>query len=161
MRLSDLAIAALLLVGGAALCIVAYDYPNLPRQAYGAATFPLAIGAGMIVLAGLLAVSALRARTAGGARPPLVALEGWGRHAGSWARLVLTLALVTTYLALSPLFGFLATGSALLFGLMVTFRTPVLHALIVTPIAIAVISWAFGTLLRVPLPRSSLFPGLW
>lgn len=165
MRLSDLAIAALLLIGGAALAIGAWGYPNLPMQAYGAATFPLAIGFGMIGIGAALALADLRARARAGAagapRPPFAALEGWGRHPGSWARLALTLGLVVAYLALAPLFGFLLAGGALLLGLMLTFRTPLLHAALVTPLAIAAVSWAFGSLLRVPLPRSSLFAGFW
>lgn len=151
MRISDAALGVLLLLGGMALIAVAWSFPDLPGQDYGASTFPLAIGVGLVALGASAAWSAYR-----GASAEVLRFEGWGRDAGSWLRLGLAVALVLGYILLSPLFGFLLTGGALLLGLLLTFRAPLLASVIVTPVAILVVWWVFNGLLRVPLPTASI-----
>ena len=159
MRLSDTLLGLLLLAGGIVLAYVAAGYPNLPNQGYGAATFPFVIGLGLAGLGAVMLALALR----DGARrsEPLVALVEWGRSPASWARLVASVGLVLAYVWLAPTLGFLLAGTGLLLGLLVTFRAPPVTSLLVAPLATLVIAWAFGTLLRVPLPRSQVLAGWW
>ena len=151
MRVSDAALSVLLLLGGVALVAVSWSFPDLPGQDYGASTFPLAIGVALFGLGVAAAVVALRA-----GRVTMVRWEGWGLDAGSWLRLAVLLALVVGYILLSPVVGFLLTGGALLFGLLMTFRAPLLVSAATTPVAIVAVWWVFDGLLRVPLPTMSI-----
>ena len=154
MRISDAALSVLLLLSGVALVAVSWSFPDLPGQDYGASTFPLAIGAGLLALGVAGAISAFRAE-----RETAVRFEGWGLDPGSWLRVMVLLALVVGYILLSPLFGFLLTSGALLFGLLMTFRAPLLVSAVTTPVAIAAVWWVFDGLLRVPLPTMNLSGG--
>lgn len=155
MRLGDTVIGALVALIGAVLAIAAWSLPNLPNQAYGAATFPVAIGVGLVALG---AVMAGRGLVGGGGLQ--VALVGWGRAPGAWLRLAATIALVLVTVVLTDKLGFLVTGTVVLFALLVTFRAPLVVAVPLAPVATYVVAWAFGNLLRVPLPRGVL-SGLW
>ena len=158
MRLSAHALGLLMLLGGAWLALAARAYPDLPNQAYGAATFPFVVG---LAMAGLGVAMLWGAFREPGRSGPILTLAGWGRDAGSWMRLTLTVALVAAYVALAPSLGFLLAGGGLLLGLLLVFRVAPLLAIAVTPPAILAVAWAFGTLLRVPLPRSALLAGWW
>ena len=154
MRLTDTAIGLLLLVCGIAVTLAAWAYPDMPGQDYGAATFPLAIGAGMAALGLVSAWTGIRNRQGGASR--VVSLHDWGLVPASWLRLAGVILLVAGYILLVPLFGFLLTGGALLFGLLMTFRAPLLLSIAVTPLAILAVWWVFDGLLRVPLPNAAI-----
>ncbi|UOM34177.1 tripartite tricarboxylate transporter TctB family protein [Acuticoccus sp. I52.16.1] len=155
MRVGDAAIGALVALLGLVVAWSAWSLPNLPNQAYGAATFPVTIG---VCLIGLGAVMTITGITRGDGFS--VAVEGWGRQLSSWLRLLAIVVLVTAFVMLADKLGFLIAGSALMFGLLLTFRANVLVAVVVSPIATYVVAWAFGNLLRVPLPRGIL-SGWW
>lgn len=159
MRISDLVLGILLLLAGVTLALAARSYPNLPTQAYGAATFPFAIGLGLALLGAILIGGALLRGEVRG--QPLVALEGWGRERAAWMRLGLVLGLVAAYVVLSPTLGFLLGAGGLLLGLLLVFRVRLWLALVVTLPAVLAFAQVFGGLLRVPLPRSALLGGLW
>lgn len=155
MRAGDGVIGALAVCLGLALTLGGWSLPNLPNQSYGAATFPTAIG---IALMALGAVMGLTGAARGGGFT--VALEGWGRTPAAWARLGIVVVLVVLYVIFCDALGFLIAGTALVFGLLLTFRTAVLPALLIAPVAAYAVAWSFGNLLRVPLPRG-LLSGLW
>ncbi len=157
MRLSDATIGLLLLACGIVLIGASWGYPDMPGQDYGAATFPLAIGA-LVMALGLASVwSGLRNRQGGANR--VVSLHDWGLVPASWLRLAAVILLVAGYILLVPVFGFLLTGGALLFGLLMAFRAPVLLSIAVTPLAILAAWWVFDGLLRVPLPNAAILTG--
>ena len=157
MRLTDTAIGLLLLACGIALALAAWSYPDMPGQDYGAATFPLAIGALVAALGLVSAWSGLRNGEDGASR--VLRLHGWGLVPASWLRLAAVVLLVVGYVLLAPLFGFLLTGGALLFGLLTAFRAPLLLSVVVTPPAILAVWWVFDGLLRVPLPNAAILTG--
>ena len=161
MRVGDLVLGVLLLIGGGALAFASTAYPNLPTQSYGGATFPFAIAVGFMGLGVAMLISHLAASNRDGAGQPLLALTDWGRVPASWVRLVAILVAVPLYLLLSPSLGFLLAGGGLLFALLLIFRTHPLLAALVAPVAVMAMGWLFGTLLRVPLPRSALLQGFW
>lgn len=155
MRAGDGVIGALAVCLGLALTLGGWSLPNLPNQSYGAATFPTAIGIALMALGAVMGLS-------GAARAGAftVTLEGWGRLPSAWARLAAVLVLVILYVIFCDRLGFLIAGTGLVFGLMLAFRTPVLPALVIAPVAAYAVAWSFGNLLRVPLPRGIL-SGLW
>ncbi|WP_226581680.1 tripartite tricarboxylate transporter TctB family protein [Acuticoccus sediminis] len=155
MRVGDAVIGVLIVILGLAVSWSAWSLPNLPNQSYGAATFPVAIG---ICLMGLGAVMAITGVTRGNGFT--LAAEGWGRSPGSWLRLALVVVLIVIFVMVADKLGFLIAGTGLMFALLVTFRTNVFVALLVSPVATYVVAWAFGNLLRVPLPRG-LLSSLW
>lgn len=159
MRIGDLFIGLLLLAGGAVLALAARAYPNLPNQAYGAATFPFFIGLGLAGLGVLMVAGGLRANGLRIGAP--VVFEDWGRSRGSWLRLGAVIGLVLAYVWLSPVAGFLPAAGVLLLGLMLVFRTPLWLAVLVSVPAVFAFAQVFGGLLRVPLPRSAWTVGLW
>ena len=158
MRLTDTAIGLLLLVCGIALTLAAWAYPDMPGQDYGAATFPLAIGAGMAALGLVSAWTGIRGGHARGIGR-IVRLHDWGLVPASWLRLAGVILLVVGYILLVPLFGFLLTGGALLFGLLMAFRAPILLSIVTTPLAVLAVWWVFDGLLRVPLPNAAILTG--
>ena len=155
MRVGDATIGVLVALLGLVVAWSASSLPNLPNQSYGAATFPVAIGVCLVALGAFMTVTG--AMRGGGFT---VAAEGWGRSGWSWARLVIVVVLVVAFVMLADKAGFLIVGSALMIGLLLTFRTNILLALIISPVATYVVAWAFGNILRVPLPRGFL-NGLW
>ncbi len=155
MRFSDLTLGLLLVIAGAALSLGSTAYPDLPNQSYGASTFPFAVGLALLLLGAIFLGGVILRREQARA----VVFVEWGRSPASWLRLALVLALVTFYVLLSPYLGFRIGAGLMLFGLLVTFRTPILTALIVTVVAVIGIEQVFGGILRVPLPTGSLVLG--
>lgn len=155
MRVGDAAIGVLVVLLGLAVAITAWPMPNLPNQSYGAATFPVAIGTCLI---GLGAVMVITGVARGGGFT--VALEGWGRAPSSWLRLVALVILIVAFVLTAHAVGFMVAGTLLMFGMLLTFRCGVLPALLIAPVATYAVAWAFGNILRVPLPRGIL-SSLW
>jgi len=147
MRVNDLILALMVMVGGVALAAVASTFPPIPGQQYGADVFPIAIALGLFLCGGLLAITTLRA----GAGPVLS--MSWAAEPGAAVRVGGTLALVLAYIVLSPLIGFNPAASLALFGMFLLLRVPVRTAVPVAVIAALGIYYAFAHLLRVPLPR--------
>ena len=157
MKVNDALAGALFLAFGLVVFAVSWQMPAMPGQPYGAATFPLLIGAGFV-----LAALVLIARGIAGWRSlPGVELSGWGRSPLALGRMALTVVLVVLYILFSDRLGFTLSSFLVLVTLMLAMRVRVLPAVAVAAVATLLIQQAFGVLLRVPLPRSELFAFLW
>lgn len=155
MRLGDTILGALFACVGIVLTLAGWSLPNLPNQSYGAATFPVMIGIGLAALGLVMSVKGL---VAGGGLT--IALEDWGRSPASWLRLFATVGLVVLYVLYSDELGFVLAGTVFVLALLLIFRAPILLAIVIAPLATLAVAWAFGNILRVPLPRGIL-SGLW
>jgi putative tricarboxylic transport membrane protein len=156
-KVNDAIVGALLLAFGLAVVAWSWRFPAIPGQAYGAATFPVLIGAG---LAGLSLV--MIARGAAGWRiVPGVVLSGWGRSARSWFNVGLTTLAIVAYILVSDALGFVPTSFLILLVLFLALGVRWVTAVLAAALATLLIQQAFGVLLRVPLPRSDLLAGLW
>lgn len=157
MKVNDAVSGALLLAFGLAVIIVSWSFPTLPNQVYGAATFPILIGAGLVAVSLAMIVRGVAEwRTV-----PGVALTDWGRSAGAWLRLGLTILLVVGYILFSARLGFVPTAFLILITLFAALGVRWFVALPVAALATLAIQQAFGVLLRVPLPRGEFLSFLW
>ncbi|WP_165354824.1 tripartite tricarboxylate transporter TctB family protein [Tropicimonas sp. IMCC6043] len=135
------------------------DYPGLYGQAYGPDLFPRLIAA-LMGLSGVVLVFK-------GAREwsviPGVTMADWmrsPRHVGNFFAVLLALVL---YILLSDWLGFIITGSAVLFGLMIRLRGPAYwkSSILIALLTVVVIQFFFGQMLRVPLPWGLLENYAW
>jgi putative tricarboxylic transport membrane protein len=157
MRINDAIVGVLLLVFGVVVIMLALRLPEMPGQPYGAATFPVLIGAGFaLVSLALIAKGVLEWRTL-----PGFAAADWGRSPRAWFRMALTVLLVVLYIAFADDLGFAASSFLVLLLLFLALRVRPLVAVAVAVIATLLILQAFGVVLRVPLPRSELLGFLW
>ena len=157
MRINDAVAGVLLLVFGLALIAAAMQFPAMPGQPYGAATFPVLIGGGFVLVSlALIARGVLDWRSL-----PGVTAAGWGRSRRAWARMALTVLLVVLYIAFSDRLGFAASSFLVLVLLFFALQVRPVLAVGIAALATLVIQQAFGVVLRVPLPRSDLFGFLW
>jgi putative tricarboxylic transport membrane protein len=157
MKLDDLSLGGLVLIGGLAVLVSSFQFSAIPGQAYGADTMPRAIGVAAIALGLFLTAAAV----AGGARVPSAERSDWARSGRALALLALTLALVLGYIALSGPLGFIPVAVTILLVLMLALgvRAPV--SLAVAIAGALVIQFCFGRLLLVPLPRNPFFDLPW
>ncbi|MFG1358872.1 tripartite tricarboxylate transporter TctB family protein [Xanthobacter pseudotagetidis] len=147
MRVSDLIVGLLVLVGAAALYAAASTFPPIPGQQYGADVFPTLTAAGLAACGLLLCLGSVRAG------PFPLAQATWIREPGALPRALATIALTAAYLVLAPLLGFLLAASLVLTGLFVIVNV---RLKVAVPVALAtalVTWWSFAHGLRVPLPR--------
>jgi putative tricarboxylic transport membrane protein len=157
MKLDDLSLGALVLIGAVAVLISSFQFSAIPGQAYGADTMPRAIGSAGIAL-GLFLIS--RA-VAAGARVPSGARAEWSRSGRSVALLVLTLALILAYILLSDPLGFIPVATSILLVMMLALGVRPVKAVAVSIAGAIVIQFCFGRLLLVPLPRNPFFDLPW
>lgn len=156
MRLNDLTLGLVVLLGAFAIFLSSLQFSPIPGQAYGAETMPsvialLAAGTGFFMIGKALAA---------GERVPRIVAAPWTRSRRSIFGFFLTIALVITYILFSRALGFLPIAFVVTAALMLALGVHPVKALLVSVIAVVVIQFAFGRLLLVPLPRSSLFPFL-
>lgn len=157
MRVTDLTLGLLTLLGGIAIYVSAMGFQAIPGQDYGAGTMPRAIALVAVLLGLFIIAKAVMA----GERAPGLRPADWTRSGASLTRMVAVLALIVIYIVVSPVVGFLPTA----FGVMVVamlilgVRWPV--AALVSALAAIVIQQSFGKLLLVPLPRSDFLTFLW
>ncbi|AUC52165.1 hypothetical protein CDO87_02725 [Sagittula sp. P11] len=157
MRVTDLTLGLLTLLGGIAIYISAWNFKAIPGQAYGAGTMPRAIAL-VTVLTGLfLIVKAVMA----GERLPGLRLAEWTGNTASLIRMACVLLLILAYILLSPLLGFLPTALAVMVLAMLVLGVRLVIAVPVALVAALAIQQSFGKLLLVPLPRSPFLPFLW
>jgi hypothetical protein len=157
MRVTDLTLGLLTLLGGIAIHLSAMGFKAIPGQAYGAGTMPRAIAL-VTVLTGLfIIVKAVLS----GERLPGLRLQSWTGDMGALARIGAVLALILAYILLSPVLGFLPTALAVMVLAMLVLGVRLVIALPVALTAALVIQQSFGKLLLVPLPRSPLLSFLW
>jgi putative tricarboxylic transport membrane protein len=156
-RISDAIAGVLLLAFGLALVGLALQLPDMPGQPYGAATFPVLIGSGFVLVSlALIARGAAEWRSL-----PGISASDWGRSPRAWFRIALTVLLVALYIAFSDWLGFAASSFLVLASLFLALRVRPVLAVPIAILATVVIQQSFGVLLRVPLPRSDLFAFLW
>lgn len=153
MRVNDLVLAVLVLLGAAVLAAAAWTLPPIPGQRYGAGVFPLAIAGGLFLCGAWLALSSLRSG------PGRVISLSWAAQPGAAARVGGTLVLVMIYILAAPVIGFIAAAILVLFALFMLLRVPPAPAAAVSVVAAVAVFYAFAHLLRVPLPRG-LIEGL-
>ncbi|GEN26138.1 tripartite tricarboxylate transporter TctB family protein [Halomonas cupida] len=60
MRINDLLLGALMALLGAITVWASRDFPSMPRQEYGAGTFPTIVGVMLVILGGVLALRGWR-----------------------------------------------------------------------------------------------------
>lgn len=147
MKVNDLVLAALVILGAVVLATVSLTLPPIPGQAYGADVFPMAIAAGLLLCGWVLAAGAVKT---GAGRALTVT---WAKEPGAPARVLGTLVLVALYIWLSPLLGFVLASVLLLLGLFALLRVAVRVALPSAVIAALGLYYVFAHGLRVPLPR--------
>jgi putative tricarboxylic transport membrane protein len=151
MRFNDALIGVVLLSLAVAIGFYARTLPALPGQEYGAAVFPLLIAWGLGGCGALLIVE--------GARHWQGAFFGapWTRSRTSWAKLVVTMALVVFYISASGPLGFLLVSIIVLFALFVMLGTQWWLAGVIAVAMTIAFQKAFGGFLLVPLPRGLLW----
>ncbi len=157
MKVSDAIVGVLFLAFGLAVGAMAWRLPDMPGQPYGAATFPLLIGSGFVLVSLALIVKGV----ADWQSLPGVLATDWGRSPRALLRMALTILLVILYIAFSDRLGFTASSFLLLLVLLLAMQVHPLMAVAVAVVATLVIQQAFGVLLRVPLPRSDFLGFLW
>ena len=146
MRINDLLLGLVMALLGAVTIWVSRDFSLLPRQQYGAGTFPTLIGSMLIITGALMMLRAKRYRSA---------LFTWQCNTAPVRVLLCTvviIAAVVGYIILTPILGFPIVSLVmltLLIGWLTSGRW--LLAGIVSIAATALIWLAFAELLHVPL----------
>lgn len=146
MRSNDKITGLVAIIFGVLVVTNSRGLANLPKQEYGAGTFPAIIGGLLVAFGGLLVVRGLRSNA------PLMI---WA-NAVSIKRFYLTLlgivGAVVAYILLTPILGFPVVATVLLSLLLYCFYRPnwAVSAFIAV-IATALIWGVFGRLLQVPL----------
>lgn len=150
MKLSDRSFGALLVILGAVLIWYVWDFPTLPRQPYGAGTFPTIIAAALI-----LAGAGLTWR---GSQPgdPSDGTETAAVPARQLLSALSVPAAVAAYVLLAPVLGFPIVAPIIVAGMMAWLtRRWVLSA--TCAVTVSGLIWlTFAELLRVPLPLGVL-----
>ncbi|EPX78637.1 tripartite tricarboxylate transporter TctB family protein [Salipiger mucosus] len=157
MRVTDLTLGLLTLLGGIAIYISALDFQAIPGQSYGAGTMPRAISFVTVLLGLFIVVKAVIA----GERMPGLRLEEWTRSGPALLRMLSVLVLIVVYIVVSPLLGFLPTAFGVMVAAMLILGVRWPLALIVSALAALAIQQSFGRLLLVPLPRTDFLTFLW
>lgn len=152
-RFADAATGVLCILVALAAGIVAWSFPAIPGQEYGAATFPVLIAAGLGICGALLAgKAALRlGEDAGDLRTPPGTL--WKGAA--------ILALVLFYVFGVEPIGFVPVMSLVLLAAMLLYGTRLLVAVPVAIGATLLVHLVFYKFLRVPLSWGVLLPWAW
>lgn len=146
MRTSDAVSGAMAAALGAALIVASADLSPLPRQDYGAGTFPKVVGGLLLLIGGLLVIKGLRQR------------QAWARWSSKVAgrpfllALAAVIASVVIYVVLTPVVGFPIVAVTLLTLLFRAYhRRGWGRALLISVVATTVIWMLFAQLLHVPL----------
>lgn len=147
MKLSDVIIGGLTIVGGAAILLEARTFPELRGQQYGSSFFPMVIGSSM-VLCGLLMAGVSIRKGVG----QLVELPPWLFQRRPLINILLVIASLIFYIYASELLGFDVVSTLIILGLTLWFGVRFRAALPIALISTAIFHLVFGTLLRVPLP---------
>lgn len=146
MRVNDFVFGLVMALLGAITVWASRDFNTLPRQPFGAGTFPTLIGSLMIMLGLLLTLRGFRQRGA------MVSWQGQASLSRTMACLLAVAAAVAGYALLTPILGFPIVAPAmltLLIGWLSGGRWPL--ALIVAIVSTAAIWLVFAQLLHVPL----------
>ena len=157
MKLNDAVFGLLLILLGGGIIAAVQGYPKIPGQPVGPALFPGLIAAGLCICGVLLVVKGLRHR----ATQPWLVWDDWFQSRRHVASVVVLLASVVFYIAVSGKLGFLPTAFLILAANFLVLRVRPLMAVTVALIAVLAIHFAFYKLLRVPLPWGVLQGVAW
>ncbi|MCP8689497.1 tripartite tricarboxylate transporter TctB family protein [Marinobacterium sedimentorum] len=146
MRINDWFLGLLLAALGVATLVAAQAFPTIPRQEYGAGTFPAIIGSLMTALGSLLVLSGCRQHM------PFFSWHSKVSLSRSFACFAAVIAFVLAYLLLTPLLGFPIVAPVLL-ALMIGWLSGGrwVMAVSVATVMSAMVWLAFAELLHVPL----------
>lgn len=157
MRVTDLTLGVLTLLGGIAIYLSAMNFQAIPGQSYGAGTMPRAVALVTVLVGLFMIVKAIRS---GDGRFGLQLAE-WTRSRAALGRAAIVIVLILGYILVSPLIGFVPTAVVVMVAAMLTLGARLPVALVVSVVAALVIQQSFGKLLLVPLPRSAILSFLW
>lgn len=153
MKFNDVTSGIILLVFSIVLWTSAHDLPNPGDQLYGPAFFPEWIAAAMGIAAAVMIVTS---RSQIGSQP-FIGFDGWARDPRRLMQFLLVPAAVIFYVYAVDQLGFMLTAALVLAVLLLALGTRLIVA-VPTTIGIVLLVYAiFDMLLRVPLPRGTLF----
>ena len=146
MRTNDAVSGAIAAALGAALIVASADLSPLPRQVYGAGTFPTVTGVLLLLVGGLLVVKGLRDRQPWIRWTAKVPLRAFLKALGA------VVASVTAYILLTPVLGFPVVALVILSLLFqVYYRRGWVLSVSIAGISTAAIWGLFAQMLYVPL----------
>ena len=157
MKMNDLALGFLVLMGAIAILISAQGFASIPGQEYGAGTMPTAIG----LFGTGLGLWIMAKPIVAGERMPRAWLDPWARSWRTLLAVFAALAAVILYIFLAKPVGYLPVAFVLMAALMLVRRVPWPIALVVSLVAAILIQQAFGRALLVPIPRSPFLGFMW
>ncbi|SEK40566.1 tripartite tricarboxylate transporter TctB family protein [Pacificibacter marinus] len=157
MRVTDLTLGLLTLLGGIAIYLSAINFHAIPGQDYGAGTMPRAIA----FVTGLVGVFIITKAVMAGERLPGLQLAEWTRSGSAVLRMLAVLGLIVAYIVVSPVVGFLPTAFCVMLVAMLILGVRIPTAIIVSAVTSVAIQQSFGKLLLVPLPRSDFLNFFW
>lgn len=134
---------------GAALVQYARGLPEMPGGYPGPGLFPTIVGVLFCVFGLALIVQAASGHVA----PMDADAVEHGERWRSIANVVVIVAAVPVYVVLSEYVGFVITMALIAFGIMVHLGVRLVLALPIAVLVAPAVSYVFGTVLRVPLPR--------
>lgn len=157
MRVTDLTLGLLTLLGGIAIYLSAMSFHAIPGQAYGAGTMPRAIA----LVTGLVGLFIIVKAVISGERLPGLELDAWTKSKAALFRVAAVLGLIVFYILAAPWLGFLPTAFLVMVAAMLILGVRLPTALITSAVTAVVIQQSFGKLLLVPLPRNEFLSFLW
>lgn len=143
-----------------ALFIFAYalTIPPMPGQQYGADVFPRLVAIGLGAFSLMLVWRGWKYSAPG---TPWLAIAPWARDPRTRGNFILAFVLTIAYVVLDDVVGFVPLGIAILMILFLRQGVEWRRGAIVAVVTVLVTQVAFGTLLRVPLPRGFLTDVMW
>jgi putative tricarboxylic transport membrane protein len=153
MKINDVASGVILLVFSIVLWTSAHGLPNPGDQLYGPAFFPEWIAIAMGLAATVMIVTS---RSQIGSQP-FLGFDAWVRDPRRVLQFVLVPAAVIFYVYTVDTFGFPLAATLVLGGLLLALGVRIAVAAPTTVGVVLMIYAIFDMLLRVPLPRGTLF----
>ncbi len=155
---NDYISAGIFIALGVFIWAVSFQFPVLPGGHPGPSLFPRVLGT-LFIFFSLIVILQGR-RKSKTPPPPSEADEGGnvtitGKE--NYFNAVLVIILIAAFIALARHLGFILTGGAVLFILMLKLRVQLLKSLIVSAVVICFIYAVFAKGLRVPLPHGFLW----
>jgi putative tricarboxylic transport membrane protein len=151
LKVSDFALALILLAVAASMAIGATSFPPMPGQSFGPRLFPNIVAAGFALCALMLIRRAMKS----GAIKLAIVKPEWWNEPGRRGNLAILLGSIVAYTLLVERAGFVLTTFAMLTVLMKRLGATWRATLIASFLGTAVTYLLFAYWLRVPLP-----PGL-
>jgi putative tricarboxylic transport membrane protein len=131
---------------GVFIWAMTFQFPVLDDGHPGPSLFPRVLGTLFIFFGSLVVLSGWRAARAKATAPPEEKMPM------NYFNPLLVIILIAAFIALAPKLGFIVTGAAVLFLLMMKLRVSLLKRSIVSVALVCFVYLIFSKLLRVPLP---------